>query len=253
MLDKVVISVISPLGSALLGFLVAFLLARVGFKRLGRLLAVFSFLWLYIWSTPVASSWILAYVESQYALVEFDDIPVADAAVVLGGGVVATGFSESTLQDINLGNSADRVWYASRLYHAGKVKRLILTGGTPLGGGGLSEAEAMQVFAQSLGVPSVHIHLESASNNTRENAHFTGDIIREHHYRRVLLVTSAFHMGRAIGRFDALGLDSGLELIPVPTDFESALLRQQYCCLPGAYALNVSAKVFKEIVARVAL
>ncbi|MEH6592450.1 MAG: YdcF family protein [Halioglobus sp.] len=249
MVDKILISLISPLGSALLGGLVALVFFCWGKRKLGLFFAFLSLFWLYVWSTPLASGLIVDLLESQYPPVNIEDIGAADAAVVLGGGVFATSLGGNSLQQADLGNAADRVWYASRLYHAGKVKLLVFTGGRPRQYSGLSEAEAMQIFAMDLGIPQAHILLESGSQNTRENARFTRRLIEEKDLGRILLVTSAAHMGRAVKHFEAMGI----KVLPAPTDFEGARLSGQYCCIPSAAALDVSGKVFKEVIGQLVL
>jgi uncharacterized SAM-binding protein YcdF (DUF218 family) len=66
---------------------------------------------------------------------------------------------------------------------------------------GRTEAEtAAQVF-EDFGVPRVRVELEDRSRNTIENAIFAKKVVNPKPSERWLLVTSAFHMPRAMGVF----------------------------------------------------
>ncbi len=133
---------------------------------------------------------------------------------MLGGGITA---GPPTGPYPDLGAAADRVWHAARLYHAGKAPRLILSGGRMAWQGErLSEADALRRFLTDLGVPAATLLSEDRSRSTRENARYSAELLQAHGFRRVLLVTSALHMPRALATFRAAGVDA----IPAPTDFE---------------------------------
>ncbi|MCK9503425.1 MAG: YdcF family protein [Porticoccaceae bacterium] len=243
MLDKMIISLVSPLGTALfLGFF-ALIAATLGRKTLATLTGLVALCWLYFWSMPATSQLLIKTLEQQYSPVDIDDLPVADAIVVLGGGVFATGFSGVTAQPINLGNAADRVWFGARLYHRGKAPLVVLSGGSAKNFAGFSEAEAMQVFLADLGVPAEEMLLENGSKNTRENARFTAALVRNYDINKVLLVTSALHMDRALHHFT----EEGIAVTPVPTDFDSGRLGGKYCCFPDGDTLDANGKAFKEL------
>jgi uncharacterized SAM-binding protein YcdF (DUF218 family) len=87
-----------------------------------------------------------------------------------------------------------RVRRAAALQTSGRVGFLVVTG---TGVGGDSAAE-LAVQAQRLGVPEAAIVCEERSRTTRENLLNAGPIVRERRWRRVALVTSASHMGRAL-------------------------------------------------------
>ena len=148
--------------------------------------------------------------------------------------------------EIDLKSGADRVWYAARLFHAGKAPLVILSGGGNLERQAFSEARAMAVSIQDLGVPTQAFVLEETSRNTRENAAFTAAMLKARGIEQILLVTSALHMPRALALFKV----QGLQVIPAPTDFEAGkeppfgLL----AWLPDAGALISSALAMKELV-----
>ncbi|MFN2359692.1 MAG: YdcF family protein [Marinobacter sp.] len=107
-----------------------------------------------------------------------------------------------------------------------------------------SSAESMLRFITALGVPRSDILLEEKSRNTTQNADFTADILARRSINRILLVTSALHMPRAVALFEAQGLD----VIPAATDHEVTVLPGWRKWLPDTGALDGSSRAIKEIV-----
>src|SRR5262249_13615944 len=70
---------------------------------------------------------------------------------------------------------------------------------------------------QEWGVPPEAILLEDRSLNTHENAVFSFQILTARQVRRILLVTSAMHMPRAVAAFRK----AGFEVVPTPADFRT--------------------------------
>ena len=128
---------------------------------------------------------------------------VADAVLVLGG---ALGAPRPPAQPhLGFGAAADRVWHAAALYRAGKARWVVLSGGSPPGSENVApEAEAMAEVLRALGVPASAMRLEGRSRNTLENAVLSLALVRQVGARRVLLVTSALHMPRALAVFQAV-------------------------------------------------
>jgi uncharacterized SAM-binding protein YcdF (DUF218 family) len=111
---------------------------------------------------------------------KFERLPSspADAALVFGAGLEWKALA--------------RVQHAASLYHRQQVRWLIVSGGVPFPGTGLSEAEYFRRQLMQLGVPSSQILLEERATNTAENAAFAYPILAQHGFRRVILVMSDF-------------------------------------------------------------
>lgn len=194
-------------------------------------------------SAPWTADRLSAWIESAYPVVTLQETAPADVAVVLGGGLSREG----TKPVENLGEAADRVLRGARLYRAGKVTHVLAVGGRmPWTGAARSEAEAMRDLLEEWGVPRDAIVLESGSQNTRENALGAARVIRARGWGRVLLVTSAAHMPRAVEAFRLVGGD----VMASPTDYRylgpSPLDMLDF--LPSAAALAQSAAVVHEII-----
>jgi uncharacterized SAM-binding protein YcdF (DUF218 family) len=243
LLSKVATWLLSPLGTAFCLIGLALLMAQLRRLRSSKVFGALALVWLWLWSMPVMGHWLANQIENQFRQVPVASVPHAQALVVLGGGVSPPVIGQT---EIDLGSAADRVWYAARLYHAEKAPLVLLSGGGDLERQDFSEARAMAVFLQDLGVPAQAVALEETSRNTRENAAFSAALLKARGIGNILLVTSALHMPRALALFKA----QGLQVTAAPTDFEagqeppSGLL----AWLPDAGALNGSALAMKELV-----
>lgn len=244
MLSKLVTCLLSPLGSSLCLLILALFLAWRRRSRLATACGALAVVWLWAWSVPVLSLWLRGTLENQFAQRPLSRVPQAQALVLLGGGVSPPSGKAA---DINLGAAADRVWYAARLFHAGKAPLLLLSGGSDPQRHAFSEARAMAIFLQDLGVPAPALVLEEDSRNTLENAVFCAKLLKARGIRHVLLVTSALHMPRALALFSA----QGLQVEPAPTDFEAdSLPPGALAWLPDAEALDGSGRAMKEWVGK---
>ncbi len=238
--QKLLIAAILPPGGLILLALAGLYLAWREW-RFGRTLVFVALAVLWLLATPAVSDLLRLSLENRFPPQPIEAIPSADAIVALGGGM-APASSRNPHPD--LGSAADRYWHAARLWRAGKAPEIVVSGGSlPWRDARGSEAEAAVRFLVDLGVPSNRILLESASLDTRENAQMTEAVLRTRGARRVLLVTSALHMRRALARFAI----PGIEVIPVAADHEvgddpPGLIRW----LPDTDALDGSRRALKE-------
>jgi uncharacterized SAM-binding protein YcdF (DUF218 family) len=238
--QKLLLAVALPPGALILLALVGLWLAWRDW-RFGKSLVVLSLAVFWLLATPAVSDILRYSLEKRFPPRSIGDVPEADAIVALGGGMEPPT-SRNPYPD--LGAAADRYWHAWRLWRAGKAPEIVVSGGAlPWTDSASTEADAAVRFLTDLGVPADRILLESASLDTRENALRTEAVLRTRGARRVLLVTSALHMRRALARFGI----PGIEVIPVATDHEVAAdppgpIRW----LPDTDALDGSRRALKE-------
>lgn len=216
--NKFVWVLLNPATVGLLAAVVCWTLSR---RRLFRLLAFPAIAWLWLWCTPFMTGIVGSSLERGYVLLKDDgssrmreaaEYPICDAIVDLGGGTgTMTNFSSSVM----LNSSADRVYFSAQLWKAGKAPIVISSGA------GCSQSDGR--FLLDLGVSPSAIVAEDCARNTEENAKYVGQMMRQKHGRRILLVTSAWHMKRSLLMFEKYA--EGLEVIPAPCDFE--------CCNGG--------------------
>lgn len=126
--------------------------------------------------------------------------------VVLGGSfdtVVAGSRKEIALTD-----AAERMTEVAELARRWPQARIAFTGGSnAILYDGATEAELAARMLESFGVARERVTLEGLSRNTVENAKFTRDLVGPKAGERWLLVTSAYHMPRAVGCFRKVGFD----------------------------------------------
>ena len=241
LIDKWLVALVSPLGTALLLGLLACILGLSRRRRGALLFGLGAWCWLLIWSLPIASDALYKWVTRDYPAISISAVEPADAIVLLGGGISPP---DRLNPGADLNQAADRLVMAAKLFHAGKAQKIVLTGGsepTQL----TSEAQAMADMLVLLGVPKSALILEESSRNTRENALMTFRALDALGVKRVILVTSALHMRRALGNFT----NGQIVFTPVATDFEARARPTWRQWLPDTNALDMSARAFKETAA----
>ena len=143
-------------------------------------------------------------VDGKVPMVE--SFPEAGAIVLLGGSMGA----ETNLSSYaEMWSGADRVWQAARLYKAGKAQQVIATGN--------GARDSTLPLLKDFGVPSECVLFHDALNTEEEakNVNAMG-------YKRILLVTSAWHMKRARLMFEKYAPD--IEVVCAPADFENSIV-----------------------------
>ena len=197
---------------------------------------------LYVFSTGALANELMGNLEARYPPLAMDQVPSADAIVVLGGFLSPAGGSRNFP---DLLDAVDRLWVAAKLLRAGKAPIILVSGGnSPYGAKRVSEAASAKEVLKDWGVPAEAIVIEEGSRNTRENATMSKLVLDARGAKRVLLVTSAFHMPRAAAIFR----QAGIQFTPVPTDFQTGRERVDplFRFLPEAQHLARSQMAVKE-------
>ena len=133
--------------------------------------------------------------------------------------------------------AADRVWHGARLYHAGKAPRIICSGG--------KVKESTIPLLVDLGVPEDRIAILDQAQNTEEESRMLGLM----DLKRVLLVTSAWHMRRAEMLFRK---NCHFDVIPAAADYEVVTRSESERkwnltdYIPNAESLFMNCYLFKE-------
>jgi uncharacterized SAM-binding protein YcdF (DUF218 family) len=127
----------------------------------------------------------------------------ADAAVVLGAAVWGNQVSPVFRERIN---------HAINLYHQGRIRKLIFTGGQG-NRNEPTEAVAARNYALQNGIPLNDVLIEQQSHTTYENMVYAKQLADQHGLKTMLIVSDPLHMKRAI----TMAHDVGLEAYPSPT------------------------------------
>jgi uncharacterized SAM-binding protein YcdF (DUF218 family) len=195
------------IGLGLLGLV----LLATQWARAGRRLMVLSIVLLAIAGFSPLGNWLLYPLEQRF--------PPWDAAQGAPDGIIVLGGSiDADLSEAHGGavvrSAADRILAAAALARRYPDARIMFTGGSAnLISNDAREADYAGALFESLGVAKSRLTMERRSRNTRENAEFTKALAAPKSGERWLLVTSAFHMPRAMGLFRKAGFT--VEAYPV--------------------------------------
>jgi uncharacterized SAM-binding protein YcdF (DUF218 family) len=155
-------------------------------------------------STQLVADWIAAGLTRNYRpLSRATEAQGATAIVVLSVG--STAYIVNGQQVPELGkDSAFNVLEAARVFRLLGRPLVIASGGSDPVRQRTPDSEVMRDSLLKLGVAADRILLESRSSNTREQAVFTAELLRQRGIRTFVLVTAPEHMSRAVATFEAL-------------------------------------------------
>lgn len=243
---KIASALLTPPASLMVGALLALVLVAFKWRRLALLVLLLAVAHIVILSFPPVSDALMGYLEARSRVAEAAAPACCyEAIVVLGGGIGAAHPPEQP--DPHLNDGADRIWHAARLWKRGLAPRIIVSGGSFLaqhGGPATTEADAMRLFLMDLGVPADAITDEAQALNTIDNIRNVRAIVGK---GRVALVTSAYHMPRAL----QLAARAGLNVGAFPTDYQAvpAVRLPWDNWLPSIGGLGQSNLALREIIA----
>ena len=210
---KLIWAMVRPDSLLMLGLLAAWMLARrrprLSRGVLGAVLALMAL----VAAWPV-QDWLLSPLETRFPR---PAEPAEVAGIIVLGGAELADLSASTGQ-VELNGGAERLTEAMALALRHPKARVIFTGGSGNLTGGAAGTTVATRFFTEIGLAPDRLILESASRNTAENATFTHDLLQPQPGERWLLVTSAYHMPRAVAAFCAAGWRG---ITPWPVDFRS--------------------------------
>ncbi|MEM9833918.1 MAG: YdcF family protein [Bacteroidota bacterium] len=175
-------------------------------------------------------------------------LPQYPVGVVLGGVTV----DKEPRDRSHVVGDADRILHAVQLYREGKIKKILLTGGSgKLLVDSIPEAVSLQRILRNAQVPEADILVEAASRNTRENALNSWKVLQENGITsKVLLITSAYHMRRAKACFEKVGVP--IDIFPVSMRSQEIQFTPDWLIIPNSGAIGNFEVVIREIVGTVA-
>ncbi len=198
-------------------------------------------IFMYLTCTPMVARHFLRSLESRVQSTNLSRENPLDAIVVLGGGT-----TEAPDGRAQLAHAGDRVGFAAQLYHQGIVKRIIVTGG------GVKRLEhrsqndpsiqAKRILT-GMGIPESAIEELPGLNTSQEMQELKTrtDLWQG---KQCGLLTSAFHMPRALG----LATANGVEVVPVVADYrvlrEPFSFRDLIPCARGAIQADLAVREY---------
>ena len=193
-------------------------------RRIGKTLLIIGIVLYYFFSiTPVADL-ILLPLENQYQAVQKEELDKADNLVLLLGGREG---------NVLRGSEILRLYFLKE-----EPTQIIISGRDPINPQ-KKEAEDVKEFLTERGIPAENVVLEDKSRNTFESAKNIKEVLNNQPF---FLVTSAYHLPRAMEIFQKIGINP----IPAPSDFK---IKKDYDILdffPDARNLRNSNLAFHE-------
>ena len=228
---------LSPLGLAIICLFCAILFRKRRFSG-------FALLILWFGSLPVVSQTLLEKLEQGREISSADAVPKADAIVVLSGMLRAVSSGDRIFYEFN--DAADRLFAGIDLIEHQKAPLLILTRGQLPWSKGAAEGEVLADLAKKYGVDPKQIRLTPPVQNTDQEARAIAALMPQEQ-RRIVLVTSAFHMSRAQQVFAV----QGLMIHPYPVDFRATYKQANFLdFLPTAEAFEETSLCVREMIGR---
>lgn len=241
-LSKTLDWLLGPLSWTLVLAALALLLRRR--KALARSLWAASALVLLAFSTEPVANALHGWAESG-ATRTWKEAETYDAVIVLGGGVDPDAAATSGETELNA--AAERALRGWELVRSGKARFVLLSAGTlDPDPAAVPESTILSKQLKLWGLDPAQIVEEPKSRNTRENAAECAKIVADRGWKKLLLVTSAAHMPRALGCFRVAGLDP--DTLPVDHRSSSKPARG---FAPRATNLNASTDAIRELAGRV--
>ena len=173
-INKIVGFVASPLFIGMVMIVMGLVLVLLKKRKSAMWTLGATLTWFWFWSMPIVGGWLCLPLEEDYPVQLAENMPEADAIIVMGGGIWgSTNYPYASLKD-----GADRAWHAARLWKTGKAPIIIPSN---------VDAELCDVkLLVDLGVPREAIVLENKAVNTEENAKFVREILnRVGHVERI--------------------------------------------------------------------
>jgi uncharacterized SAM-binding protein YcdF (DUF218 family) len=213
--SKILFFIFQPSSLAVIAILVGLVLARTH-QRSGLRLIAIGFAWIVIAGfLPLGNALVLP-LEERFGPREPSPPQGNVTGIIILGGF-EDGWVTAGRGGLAVNEAAERLTEGLRVARLLPKTKVIFTGGV---GALFDDAEAgasVRNYLIDAGVAPERIVIENASRNTYENAVFTRDLVKPSPQERWLLITSAYHMPRAVGVFRQVGFS----VIPFPVDFRT--------------------------------
>lgn len=240
-LSKTLDALLSPLTWALLAFVVALVLSSKR-RRAALVCGLGGILILLVFSSQLVSDLLWRALEAPARTTQRRELQY-DAAIVLSGMVddnATEVYGEPSYND-----NVERLLAAFQLLREGRVKNVLLSGGSGrFDRSGPVEADVLAQQLRTWGIDPARIVEERLSRNTRENAAESAKVVKQQGWSSLLLITSAYHLPRALACFE----QAGLQVDTLAVDRRTG--KRSNSMFPRAGALASSTAALRELVGR---
>jgi uncharacterized SAM-binding protein YcdF (DUF218 family) len=237
-LHKFLPLIVSPLGLVVFFLLISILVQRRGPAVVGLLVLLVSAL-------PLTADRLWEALEADYPYRPIESVEPADAVVVLSGGFEWLHTEDGVVYQWS--DSSTRFFTGLDLLEARKAPLIIFTRGQnpwtnlpPVG-------DQLAKRAVTTGIQEDQILLTGTVTNTADEADEVRSLMDFVGMKRVILVTSSYHMPRAVMLFDR----AGVETVPYPTDFRHGGGPTDWRdWVPSAGGLHKTSEGVRELIGR---
>ena len=237
-LHKLLPLIVSPLG------LVVFLVITGICLRRWWIITLSCFV-LLLSSLPITAHFIWQDLEKKYPPKALSEFGSYDAVVVLSG--MLSPFEHSGTLHVEWGDP-DRFFAGIDVLKSGKAPTLIFTRGKMPWSSLPAEGELLKAKAVELGINESQILLSNKVANTSEEAEAVAQLISANEIKRIVLITSSFHMPRAKLLFDKQGIDS----VPFAVDFKATGKDLNwFSFLPSSNGFKRTSEGIREYIGRI--
>lgn len=214
-LSKILWFFAEPGNALLIALIIGLFLTATRYRKLGHSLVTLVVVCALAITFIPFGGWMRAALEDRFPqpIAALENV---DGIIVLGG--VINPQLSAMRETLVIGGAVERITKSAELARTFPDAQVIYTGGT----GSLSEPDVREAdyvvsLYESLGVRAPQLQLDRDARNTWENATNSLKMASPGPYDRWVLVTSAFHMPRAVGVFRA----HGWEVVPYPVDYST--------------------------------
>ena len=214
-LSKILWLIVNPFNIFIFITLFTMFLYFINFRRLSLIIYLINFIFIALISFFPIGSYLTYIIEKEFHT--NTKIPKrVDGILILGGATNPLLFKE--FDQISLNDSAERLVESVMIIRKFEKAKVIFSGGSGIvNRSDLGHSQVAKLFYKKMGVDINKIFFEDKSRNTHENIIYSKKIAKPKKNENWLLITSAFHMKRAL----LIAEKNNWKLIPYAVDFKN--------------------------------
>ena len=214
-LSKILWLIVNPFNIFIFITLFTMFLYFINFRRLSLIIYLINFIFIALISFFPIGSYLTYIIEKEFHT--NTKIPKrVDGILILGGATNPLLFKE--FDQISLNGSAERLVESVMIIRKFEKAKVIFSGGSGIvNRSDLGHSQVAKLFYKKMGVDINKIFFEDKSRNTHENIIYSKKIAKPKKNENWLLITSAFHMKRAL----LIAEKNNWKLIPYAVDFKN--------------------------------
>jgi len=213
-ISKFIWLIFSPLNFLAILLIISFFFKVIKIKIFSRIFFIISLFFFILVGVFPTGNLLLFKLEQQYQTPSMIPDKI-DGILILGG---STNVGLTILHEqVSFNDAGERLTESANTIRKHNPKKIIFSGGTKKQTFDSSHSYVAKRFFSEIGVDTNKIIFEFKSRNTYENILFSKKIAKPKKDENWLLITSSFHMNRAINVAEKLNW----QFIPYPVDFRT--------------------------------